>query len=328
MDNATRMMAIVPVKPQVEKLAFDFQWNKDQIETFISQYLEKYRGLVVTDENLEDMQKACREVVKVRTSIQKFSMEYKRKLKEPYNRFDKDCKEILELVADVEMPIQEQLAVYESKRKQAKRDFAINEYQAKARAMGLEEKFWQIDIPEKWLNKGQKDSDTCIEIDRLIKSQLEIQESEQRKEQVIEQAKELLTLYVERANREYGLKTPLTADELVNNIGIEDISKLSMTDMKQLVNDSARNIKAIEIHAEEVAKAEAEKAKEKENSNDHDVQPNVQNPDENVHEAEHGEYYDTLTVVFKCKTMSEMIDVNEWLEQFQNDTDIEIEMKV
>ena len=43
---------LTPVVSQKEQV---FKWNKDEIKTYFEAQLEKYKGLVVTEENYKDM---------------------------------------------------------------------------------------------------------------------------------------------------------------------------------------------------------------------------------------------------------------------------------
>lgn len=169
---------IVPVNPVITRNEVAFEWNHEEVKKYLQEVTEKYVGLIVTDENLADMEKAKREIVRFRTAIAKFKGEGKRRLKVPADRFARQCDELIRVVEDVEMPISSQLAKYEDARKARLKESIIREYQAKASALGLDMANWQVDEDPKWYNKTQKWGDTCIAIDRLIKRQVEEQNAE------------------------------------------------------------------------------------------------------------------------------------------------------
>lgn len=166
---------IVPVNPVITRNEVAFEWNHEEVKKYLQEVTEKYVGLIVTDENLADMEKAKREIVRFRTAIAKFKGDGKRRLKAPADRFARQCDELIRVVEDVEMPISSQLAKYEDARKARLKESIVREYQAKASALGLDMANWQLDEDSKWYNKTQKWGDTCIAIDRLIKQQVEEQ---------------------------------------------------------------------------------------------------------------------------------------------------------
>lgn len=116
MEEITTLPAIQPVMPKIEKQEFNFQWNHEEVKEYLISATEKYAGLVVTDENLKDMEKAKREITSIRTAIQKFQIRGKSELRKPVNVFDEQCKELLKVVNAVEAPLKEQLDKYETVR--------------------------------------------------------------------------------------------------------------------------------------------------------------------------------------------------------------------
>ncbi len=174
-DTMETLPEIVPVSPAITKNEMAFEWNHEEVKKYLQEVTEKYVGLIVTDENLEDMEKARREIVRFRTSITKFKGDGKRRLKVPADRFARQCDELIAVIEDVEAPIAAQLMKYEDARKARLRESITREYQAKASAMGLDMANWQLDEDTRWYNKTQKWGDTCNAIDRLIKHQLEEQ---------------------------------------------------------------------------------------------------------------------------------------------------------
>lgn len=181
---------IIFVSPAITRNEVAFEWNHEEVKKYLEEVTEKYVGLIVTDENLADMEKVKREIVRFRTAITKFKGDGKRRLKEPADRFARQCDELIRVVEDVEMPISTQLKKYEDARKERLRESIVREYQAKASAMGLDVANWQLDEDSKWYNKTQKWGDTCIAIDRLIKRQVEEQNAKWAAESVAKMAQD------------------------------------------------------------------------------------------------------------------------------------------
>lgn len=209
-----RLPDIIPVAPAITKNELQFDWNHEAVKAYLQEVTEKYVGLVVTEENLPDMEKARREITSFRTAITRFKQDGKRKLKAPAERFARECDDLLKVVEDVEGPIAVQLARYEAARKNEVKREIVTEYQMKASAMGLDMNYWQLDISDRWLNKTQKWSDTCCAIDSLIKQQLEQQKAVEARADAIKVKKAYAKNCVEMENQRFALKTPLELEEV------------------------------------------------------------------------------------------------------------------
>ena len=81
MKNVTN--TILPVTPEITNEPTALAWNMDDVKNYLQAVTEKYANLVVTDENVEDSQKALREVVSLRTGLKKFEREGKQLLNQP-----------------------------------------------------------------------------------------------------------------------------------------------------------------------------------------------------------------------------------------------------
>ncbi len=230
---------IVPVSPVITRNEVAFEWNHEEVKKYLEGVTEKYVGLIVTDENLADMEKVKREIVRFRTAITKFKGDGKRRLKAPADRFARQCDELIRVVEDVEIPISTQLKKYEDARKERLRESIVREYQAKASAMGLDAANWQLDEDSKWYNKTQKWGDTCIAIDRLIKRQVEGQNAKWAAESVAKIAQDDAESAGSEITHEEGADGADT--EINDSTGKEaylavKISFTTGADMRELVN--------------------------------------------------------------------------------------------
>lgn len=180
------------IEPRITVNQLDFQWNYEEVKAGLETFADKYRGLIMTDENLPDMEKARREIVHARTAITKFKTEGRKKLLEPANVFSKQCDGLLEVVQEVEMPINAQLRKYDEQRRALIAERANEFYRKRASEMGLDMTYWPESLPmqDKWMNKTQKWEDTCGDIERIIFGQLSQQREDEEKERLEQQAKE------------------------------------------------------------------------------------------------------------------------------------------
>lgn len=270
-----KMPTVVLVEPEITESNLSFKWNFEKVKNSLEAFTEKYKGLVVTDDNLKDMEKARREVVHIRTALSKFRADGRRKLKEPSDRFSKQCDELIAVVTDVEMPINQQLEVYEEKRREELKERITSEYRAKASNMGLDIRFWQLDMPERWFNRTQKWSETCNDVDRLIKDQLVHQKEVEGLEELNKAKKDLMNSTIEAMNIKYELKTPLTPVAVFGSQS--NVFDYSLTDIKEMIESKAKAQKEMEDRAVQMAK---EKAAEKKEEPVHDEQPVCPPPEE------------------------------------------------
>ncbi|WP_444219118.1 DUF1351 domain-containing protein [Dialister succinatiphilus] len=249
MMKTEKLPMIQPVAPAITSNRLDFQWNYAEVKKYLEAITEKYRGLTATEENLPDFEKARREVVHLRTALTKFKADGKRKLKEPADRFAKQCDELIAVVTDVEMPINAQMDLFDEARRERLGEEITTEYQAKASNMGLDMSYWDLQIPSRWYNRTQKWSDTCKEIDQLIKSQLAHQKADEDRAQLIAQKKEILSMTIDKANTDFKLKTPLSAADIFGGFTAEMIESFPLDDLKKKVTEAAERQKAIETAA-------------------------------------------------------------------------------
>lgn len=271
------------IEPRITVNQLDFQWNYEEVKAGLAAFADKYKGLIVTDENLPDMEKARREIVHARTSITKFKTEGKKKLMEPANIFASQCDGLLSVVQEVEMPINAQLRKYDEQRKEQIVGRVNEYYRRKASEMSLDMKYWPESLPiqAKWLNKTQKWEDTCGDIDSIILGQINRQREDEAREKLEQQAKEYreelerrekehrealeaqkkameaqrremeavkkeaANMFIAMANEKYGLKTPISFRIVFH----QSILELSTEDIKQIIDDYARHRKEIEDKA-------------------------------------------------------------------------------
>lgn len=210
---------IIPaVEPKIISEVLPVKTNFEDVEAYLSNLVEKYTGLVVTDENQKDMEKTLREVVSIRTGIQKFEINGKRQLKKPVDDFARQCKNLLAIVNSVEAPLKEQLDVYENKRRDELQAAIGREFTAKADTAGLREEYRLFEIPERWFNKTAKWSETCIDIDHVVSDLYSQQVTADNLAELKETRREMGTAYINTVNAEYNLATPLTPDILTDAV--------------------------------------------------------------------------------------------------------------
>ena len=209
---------------------------------------EKYIGLVVTDQNQKDMEKTLREVVSLRTSIQKFEINGKRKLRKPVDQFADACKELLKIVNEAERPLREQLDAYEARRQESVTKVILHKYEEMALDAGIREEFRSCDILSKWMNKTAKLKDTYEDIARLVSEQTAMQKQHDDLKELRNSRRELALLQIEKANRDYALATPITEDFLT-----DELLDTSAEIIKNTINEEALRRHEMDENARQVS---------------------------------------------------------------------------
>ena len=202
---------LTPVVSQKEQV---FKWNKDEIKTYFEAQLEKYKGLVVTEENYKEMVSAKNEIVKYRTTLDKFCKEKKRELKRAIELFEEEVNEVLKVVYDAEKPLAEQIKYFDEKEVQAKTE-TINKFIEKmvekynVRAEYAE----QLQRDKRWLNKTAKMKDIEISIEGMMIEISKRQQSDDDYKQILAEKKGMIEFVVDTCNQQYELATPITFNE-------------------------------------------------------------------------------------------------------------------
>lgn len=153
----------------------EFEWNFSDIKKNIEGNIEKYVGLVVTAENLKDMESAQKEITSIRTKVDGFRKAVKKKMEEPYKLFEGEIKELLSLIEKAEIPLKKQTLQYEQERIAAK-EIELNKFaQATALNMGVRNNYFNFAVQSQWTNRTAKDPAVRKEIVGLIEAMLDSQ---------------------------------------------------------------------------------------------------------------------------------------------------------
>lgn len=248
MKNVTN--TILPVTPEITNEPTALAWNMDDVKNYLQAVTEKYANLVVTDENVEDSQKALREVVSLRTGLKKFEREGKQLLNQPSHLFKSQCDELAIIIEDVEKPLRKQLDRYETQRLESL-DNAINsEFSKKAEAAGLKEAYViQFNIDKRWYNKTAKWSETTVAIDREVSRLVAMQTADEEKERMIKEKREMVKTIVTMANSTSGLATPLNP---MKYLSMAD-NDIPFNEIKGVVEADVKRQKEIELAARQEA---------------------------------------------------------------------------
>lgn len=247
-DMKAEITEIQIVEPQILSADLNVTTNFEDVKNNLQAITEKYKGLVVTDQNQKDMEKTLREVVSLRTSIQKFEVNGKRKLRKPVDQFAEACKELLKIVNEAERPLREQLDAYEARRQEGVTKVILHKYEEMALDAGIREEFRSCDILSKWMNKTAKLKDIYEDISRLVSEQATAQKQHDDLKELRNSRRELALLQIEKANRDYALATPITEDFLT-----DELLDTSAEIIKNTINEEALRRHEMDENARQVS---------------------------------------------------------------------------
>ena len=247
-DMKAEITEIQIVEPQILSADLNVTTNFEDVKNNLQAITEKYKGLVVTDQNQKDMEKTLREVVSLRTSIQKFEVNGKRKLRKPVDQFAEACKELLKIVNEAERPLREQLDAYEARRQEGVTKVILHKYEEMALDAGIREEFRSCEILSKWMNKTAKLKDIYEDISRLVSEQATAQKQHDDLKELRNSRRELALLQIEKSNRDYALATPITEDFLT-----DELLDTSAEIIKNTINEEALRRHEMDENARQVS---------------------------------------------------------------------------
>lgn len=247
----------VIVKPAIEPQVIDsnltLTWNNAELAKYLEEKLEKYNGLVVTEDNLKEMKSVLKEIVSIRTKLTRFGTDKKRELKIPYNTFTAELEQVLAVVSRVENPIANQINEFEQQEMLKRKETVLNMVEDKAQSLGVREEYKNrvIPNPKWWENKTAKMSDVALAIDEMVKSVLEQQQNDDDLKRMQAEKVEMIKMKIDLFNQNYALDTPIQYEEIkhrVDNIPFGELDNV-------LSNEFEKRLE-IEMKAKEPQQAE------------------------------------------------------------------------
>ena len=172
-------------------------FNYDELKEQIEKSLEKYQNLVVTQENLNDSEKARTTLRGFKKALDEQRKAIKKKWNEPYDAFEKNIKELLALVDKPILALDKQISVFEEKSRNEKMERIQNFIAEQLFSFMEENKDCPFDtnkiiIDERWFNKTFKDKDIVDSIKQQFQDQLDDYEASERDIELIKTVYETL----------------------------------------------------------------------------------------------------------------------------------------
>lgn len=127
--------------------------NFDEVKAMLTDKLEEYEHIVVTEATLPGCKAAQKELASLRNEVDGKRKEIKKSLSEPINHFEDQCKELVAMIEKVEKPIKNGIKFFDDLRRDEKRRAAEAIIDEEAETAGLNEKYKaMVQIKESYLN--------------------------------------------------------------------------------------------------------------------------------------------------------------------------------
>lgn len=224
--------------------------NFDEVKESLNQSLEKYKGIIVTEETLQDCKKTQQDLSKVKNGIETFRKSVKKDMEVPIKEFEAKCKELVSLIGEVEQPIKDGITVFDNKRKEQKKQQAIELIQMAVMEMQLNDKYSkQLTVLDKYINLSASKKSVNEDIKARAEVLKQQQEAEQRE---IDNLKASIDVYVNTANED--INTKLNPEDFYKYIN----SAWNITQITGIIKNQhdkikeAENPKPVEIPKEEI----------------------------------------------------------------------------
>jgi len=266
--------------------------NFEEVKASLMETISKYQGIIVTEDGLQDCKATQKELAGIRVKIDNYRKEVKKEMSKPIDDFESNCKALIKLVEDAEKPIKDGIAVFDTKKKEEKKEKALSIISEVVQALQLNEKYAkQLTVIDKYCNLTAKASDVKTDVEQRALLLL----NEQNKEA---EMLEILKDTVEHANKE--LKTPMKLEDFKN-----------LLDMNM---PTGKIINEINKRAEMIKEAEKPKPEPKEEPKVEPVIPVEVKKETPVHaEVEEDKFFVVLRVV---GNKSEIAELGQYLQKF------------
>ena len=228
----------------VQESQITFSWNREAALEWVKSCSEKYVGLYVTQENLQDMEKAKAELSRVRNRINEVMKPEIAKLKVPAKLLSEEVSEVIAVIESVEKPLAEQIQKFEDDRRAAEEVVLRDKIRRVAENNGLQKEYAEkIVIPSSWTNRTAVKSKVSVEILAAVKEGLAQQDAAKQAEEMYSQKMTLAEQMCQMQSASHELASPVTPADIY---GLE---KLSLADLPAAITTAVTNRKKAELSA-------------------------------------------------------------------------------
>lgn len=241
---------------QINKQLPVITMNFEEVKASLVENMEKYKGIIVTEESLKDCKATQKDLAGLRNKLDSYRKDVKKEMEKPIKAFESECKELIGLIAEVEAPIKSGILEFDNKRREEKRKFADVKIFEICQKLGLEKKYAdQLTVLDKYLNLSTSAKSVVEDIESRAEALKQQQNMDKVKAEMI------------KANIESALETVnLTLKTQLEYKDFEKYIALGWDGPRIVreINERAAQIRQAEKAAEEMATKRIEEEKQKE----------------------------------------------------------------
>lgn len=228
--------------------------NFEEVKMSLVETMDKYKGIVVTEEGLKDCKATQRDLAGLRKKIDTYRKQVKKEMEVPIKDFEGQCKELISLVDGVEVPIKEGIEVFNDKVRKEKMQYAEKIIAENITKYELEEKFSsQLNVLDSYTNLTATLKSIREDIEVRTKALKDQQDQEKAQAQIL---KATIIATVEGANAT--INTKLKAEDFYKYID----RSYNVAQVVNEVNRAAELVRNTEKAAEERLIAEQKRKEE------------------------------------------------------------------
>lgn len=129
------------------------QVNFEDMKEALSDTMENYKGIIVTEDGLSACKAEQKQLASIRTKIDNYRKEKKKEMSKPITEFENQCKELITLVEKAEKPIKEGIKVFDDKKREEKKQKALDFIKESVETHRLNEKYAsKLIVLDKYMN--------------------------------------------------------------------------------------------------------------------------------------------------------------------------------
>lgn len=160
--------------------------NFEEMKEALKKTMEQYTGVIVTEESLSAAKSEQKQLASIRTKIDNYRKDKKKEMSKPITDFENQCKELIALVEKAESPIKEGIKVFDDKKREEKKQKALEIIQQVIEANNIKPKFAeQLTVLDKYMNLSATIKSIKEDIEQRAFYLVEEQAKEEEKIQTI-----------------------------------------------------------------------------------------------------------------------------------------------
>lgn len=156
--------------------------NYEEVKNTLQEKLEDYKGLVVTEDTLKASKEAQKELANLRINIDDYRKKKKEELEQPIKGFEQQCKDLISLVQEAEIPLKKAIKVFDDEKRLEKKKIAEQLIEESMIKFGLYGKHAaELTVDDKYLNLSTSK--------KFVKEDLEQRAGILKQQQIMEEEK-------------------------------------------------------------------------------------------------------------------------------------------